>query len=263
MDVCHGLLSCGVSASFSLWELNAVAAAFSRASVDSAFRTVMSARFLVQPWHKKDCDSSHRLRGCHLQQGHRGHVRTTFFTWAILSPTLPVHSAFPCKVMLASFCCWKVLKLWMWCIRRFLHGRSTSLCVFNLSVFMLTLFVPFCSLFPGIMSQNRMLKTFKKCLMSPPLLTYNDALRDLRTWSFFKPKPWSFPKPYQVMLVSGFLQTCEHFTESNRPGYISCMSNDVDMTCHQPFSGLFSSKNLPAWCQTNMQDSKFLDEWLH
>lgn len=44
---------------------------------------------------QEDCDSSHHLRGCHLQQGHRGRVRTTFFYLDDFVPNTSCALGFP------------------------------------------------------------------------------------------------------------------------------------------------------------------------
>ena len=68
------------------------------------------------------------------------------------------------------------------------------------------------------------------------------------------------------MLVSRFLQTCDHFTRSNRPGHISCVSNAWQLWCRYDLpliifrSILISQPHV--WHQMNMQDTKSLDEWL-
>lgn len=80
---------------------------------------------------QEDCNSLHHLRRCHLQQGHRGHVPTTFF---YLDDFVPDTSCalvlFPCKVTLASFYC---------CIWMIVTQLFNNLVCFSLSVFMLTL----------------------------------------------------------------------------------------------------------------------------
>lgn len=87
---------------------------------------------------QEDCDSSHHLRGCHLQQGHRGRVRTIFFYLDDFVPNTSCALGLPCKVILASFYCWNGIEVVDVMHTKLLHGRSTLLC-FNLSVFRLTL----------------------------------------------------------------------------------------------------------------------------